>query len=381
MDSVVDANERTPESLYTPAHRASVWRLRRLFRRIWQPLVSWVAKEVIRYGGGANLAETDELIGAEPYVLQNVRDTDTAQHFLDMIARFKDRVAWHGESAEGNPSGGNKFRGLYNIVLKSIGAAMKRHPDTQLDYCIEYGEPMREPGYYFMDSPGNDLESIAGQVASGCNAIFFVTGNGSITNFPFVPTLKVVTTTQRYEMLERDMDINAGAYQDGISMDALVGLYLDLTVAVAGGQRSKGENAGHAQVQIWRNWPQKDGDALEALRNAPAPNGYGMRPDVDEAPTIRRNRGPAQWHHVDKRSRGTHSANQFVFRANRSHDCRTPQRTRPGQRSRHFPLCCPRAYRGLRRGRNNRRRNVFSLYGQLPTPPHGGSSPTLGTRL
>lgn len=33
-------------------------------------------------------------------------------------------------------------------------------------------------GYYFMDSPGNDLESIAGQVASGCNVIFFVTGNG-----------------------------------------------------------------------------------------------------------------------------------------------------------------------------------------------------------
>ena len=83
---------------------------------------------------------------------------------------------------------------------------MKRHPDVQLDYCIEYGEPMRESGYYFMDSPGNDLESIAGQVASGCNAIFFVTGNGSITNFPFVPTLKVVTTTQRYNMLERDME-------------------------------------------------------------------------------------------------------------------------------------------------------------------------------
>tara|TARA_Y100001978_G_scaffold70300_1_gene63157 strand:+ start:105 stop:2804 length:2700 start_codon:yes stop_codon:yes gene_type:complete len=283
---VVDANKRTPESL---AHLRIALQCggSDAFSGVsGNPLVSWVAKEVIRYGGGANLAETDELIGAEPYVLQNVRNADTAQRFLDMIARFKDRVAWHGESAEGNPSGGNKFRGLYNIVLKSIGAAMKRHPDTQLDYCIEYGEPMHEPGYYFMDSPGNDLESIAGQVASGCNAIFFVTGNGSITNFPFVPTLKVVTTTQRYEMLERDMDINAGAYQDGVSMDALGASTLDLTVAVAGGQRSKGEKAGHAQVQIWRNWPQKDGDALEALRNTPAPNGYGMRPYVDEVPTL-----------------------------------------------------------------------------------------------
>ncbi len=68
-------------------------------------------------------------------------------------------------------------------------------------------------GYYFMDSPGNDLESIAGQVASGCNFIFFITGNGSITNFPFVPTIKIMTTTGRFELLRKDMDIDAGRYQ------------------------------------------------------------------------------------------------------------------------------------------------------------------------
>ena len=144
-------------------------------------------------------------------MLKNLRDAATAQRFLMMVERFKERVAWHGESCEGNPSGGNKFRGLYNIVLKSIGAAMKRHPDVRLDYCIEYGERMRAGGYYFMDSPGNDLESIAGQVAAGCNAIYFVTGNGSITNVPFVPPLTIVTTTPRYDLLAADMDVNAGA--------------------------------------------------------------------------------------------------------------------------------------------------------------------------
>lgn len=63
-------------------------------------------------------------------------------------------------------------------------------------------------------SPGNDLESIAGQVAAGSNMILFTTGNGSVTNFPFVPTLKALTTTKRYELLRDDMDINAGAYLD-----------------------------------------------------------------------------------------------------------------------------------------------------------------------
>ena len=67
---------------------------------------------------------------------------------------------------------------------------------------------MNEPGYYFMDSPGNDLESIAGQVV-GSNLILFITGNGSVTNFPFVPTLKFVTTTGRFNMLANEMDVNA----------------------------------------------------------------------------------------------------------------------------------------------------------------------------
>ena len=229
------------------------------------PLAAYVAKEVIRYGGCANLAETDELIGSEAYVLQNARDLQTARKFLGTIERFKERVAWHGHSAEGNPSGGNNFRGLYNIAIKSIGAAMKRHPDVCLDYVIDYSELMEKPGYYFMDSPGNDLESIAGQVASGSNMIFFVTGNGSITNFPFVPTIKIVTTTGRYEMLAKDMDVNAGAYLDGTPMEELGESMLDLTVNVASGERSVGEKAGHSQVSLWRDWKQTGPVDLDPL--------------------------------------------------------------------------------------------------------------------
>lgn len=234
------------------------------------PLAAWVAKEVIQYGGAANLAETDELIGAESYVLDKVRDRAVAQKFLSFVERFKERVTWHGHSAHGNPSGGNKLRGIYNIYLKSLGASTKRHPDVPLDYVIDYAERMQESGFYFMDSPGNDLESIAGQVASGCNMIFFITGNGSITNFPFVPTIKIVTTTERYELLTNDMDINAGAYLDGMPMDELGSETLDYTINIASGELSVGEKAGHSQVQIWRNWQQNRLVDLQSL-------GYSQR--------------------------------------------------------------------------------------------------------
>ena len=132
------------------------------------------------------------------------------------------------------------------------------------------------PGYYFMNSPGNDLESIAGQVAAGANMIFFITGNGSITNFPFVPTLKVVTTSPRFNMLQRDMDVNAGAYQDGTPIEELGKSMFDLTVAAASGTRTKGERAGHAQVSLWRDWRQTDDANLERLQGAPQPKGVPL---------------------------------------------------------------------------------------------------------
>ena len=236
-------------------------------------LAGWVAKEVIRHGGAANLAETDELIGAEPYVLENVRDAATARAFLEKIENFKRYAANHGTTAEGNPTGGNNFRGLYNIALKSLGAARKKAPEVRLDHVIDYGAPMHAPGFYFMDSPGNDLESIAGQVAAGSNLILFITGNGSITNFPFVPTLKFVTTTGRFELLANEMDVNAGRYNDGMAMDALGAETFELALDIASGQRSKGELAGHAQVSVWRDWPRTGREGLDEVAEQPAPEG------------------------------------------------------------------------------------------------------------
>ena len=247
-------------------------------------LAGWVAKEVIRHGGSANLAETDELIGAEPYVLENVRDAATARRFLDKVEGFKRYAANHGTTAEGNPSGGNNFRGLYNIALKSLGAARKKDPEVRLDYVIDYGQPMRPPGYYFMDSPGNDLESIAGQVASGSNLILFITGNGSITNFPFVPTLKFVTTTGRFELLANEMDVNAGRYNDGMEMDALGAETFELALDIASGERSKGELAGHAQVSLWRDWPRTSTSGLRELDARAEPDGRPV--PVRAAPPI-----------------------------------------------------------------------------------------------
>ena len=250
-------------------------------------LAGWVAKLLIRHGGSANIAETDELIGAEAYVLENVRDLETARRLLERIEAFKARVGHHGATAEGNPTGGNTYRGLYNIAIKSLGAARKIDPEVRLDHVLEYAEPMDGPGGYFMDSPGNDLESIAGQVAAGSNLILFTTGSGSITNFPFVPTLKFVTTSGRFRMLADEMDVDAGRYNEGESMSELGDEVFALARAVASGERSKGERAGHSQVQLWRDWPQVDDSQLDRLRAEMAPDGAPLAASPAEPTRLR----------------------------------------------------------------------------------------------
>ncbi|MBI4626010.1 MAG: UxaA family hydrolase [Verrucomicrobia bacterium] len=260
------------------------------------PLAGAIVHEVIRHGGTGLLTETDEAVGAESYLLKNVRDLATARAFLGRIDSFRERLSWHGVTAESNPSAGNKFRGLYNISLKSLGAVHKKDPRTRIETIIDYAEPLPGPGFTFMNGPGNDLEGIAGQIGAGCNLLIFVTGNGSVTNFPFVPTLKVTTTTRRHQLLIHEMDINAGRYLDGESMDSLAAESFELVIATASGRRSKGEHAGHSQVSLWRNWRQTDTSRLAELNARPAPDGApldcrgvaGRRPRAPSsgAPTI-----------------------------------------------------------------------------------------------
>ncbi len=249
------------------------------------PLAGAAVHEVIRHGGCGVLTEIDEVMGAEAYILANVRDRATARVFSDKLDAFRARLSWHGLTAESNPSAGNRFRGLYNIALKSLGAVHKKDPRTRLDHVIAYAEPLAEipePGFTFMDGPGNDLESIAGEVGAGCNLILFITGNGSITNFPFVPTLKITTTTRRHELLQHEMDFNAGRYLDGEAMEPLAHELFDLIVETASGRKSRGEHAGHSQVSFWRNWRQTDTSKLAELHARAAPSGapLPLRPDL-----------------------------------------------------------------------------------------------------
>ena len=86
-----------------------------------------------------------------------------ARRFLEKVEGFKRYAENHGTSAEGNPSGGNNFRGLYNIALKSLGAARKKDPEVRLDHVIDYGQPMRPPATTSWTAPGTTSRASRGR--------------------------------------------------------------------------------------------------------------------------------------------------------------------------------------------------------------------------
>ena len=149
----------------------------------------------------------------------------------------------------------------------------------------------------FMDSPGNDLESTAGQTASGCNFIAFTTGNGAVTNHPLVPTSKIITTTRRYQLVGSDMDFNAGRLMDGCStgeqhtVETLGKELYEMIIRQASGlEKTKGETHGHAGTQLWRDWISLEegvSDPVEEAKTTEAENdqvqGQGDETDVKES--------------------------------------------------------------------------------------------------
>ena len=165
------------------------------------PLAGAMVHEAIRHGATGVLTETDESMGAESYLLKNVRDLATARAFLGKLDGFREKLVL----ARPDPRKQSVRRQPVSRPLQHRAEIARRRAQKRSAHAARYRHRLRaaaariaDPGFTFMNGPGNDLEGIAGQVGAGCNLIIFVTGNGSVTNFPFVPTLKITTTTRRH---------------------------------------------------------------------------------------------------------------------------------------------------------------------------------------
>ena len=200
-------------------------------------------------GASMVLAETPEIYGAERLLLDRAVSPEVADKLLERIRWWEDYTARNGGEMDNNPSPGNKRGGLTTILEKSLGAVAKGG-SAPLSAVYRYAEPIRRPGFVFMDSPGYDPCSVTGQVASGANLIIFTTGRGSVSGYRPVPCIKLATNNDLWARMGEDMDINCGDIIDGVPLADKGAEIYRMMLDVASGQPTKSEAQGFGRVEF-----------------------------------------------------------------------------------------------------------------------------------
>jgi altronate dehydratase large subunit len=205
------------------------------------PAVGIVADWLAEKGGTVILTETTEMIGTAALLERRAKDEGVAKAITGRIAAAERKTREIlGPLASYVIAPGNMDGGVSSITEKALGCIVKGGT-SPVNQVTDYAAVPSEKGLVIMDGPGYDCESLAGVAAAGCQVIIFTTGRGTPIGFPVVPVIKVASTSRLFQMMEDDMDVNAGAVLDGKPLGEIAGGIRDLLVRVAGGGFTKAE--------------------------------------------------------------------------------------------------------------------------------------------
>lgn len=217
------------------------------------PALGVASDRLVELGASSVLGETTEILGAEHLLAARAIDPAVGKKIVEMVARYEDSINYEGIDIRGaQPSRGNIEGGLSTLEEKSLGAA-KKAGNAPFTGTLEFGEIPSAPGLYFMDTPGHDIEQLAGFGAGHINVVAFTSGRGTPTGSAIMPTIKVSTNTPMYESIPDLIDLDAGTIADGIETLAQVGSRIfDEIVQVANGKLTKAERGGHHEFALSR---------------------------------------------------------------------------------------------------------------------------------
>lgn len=217
------------------------------------PTLGYVSDKLVSMGATSILSETTELMGTEDILAARCADERVAKELLAMIKNNEDHFALAGENIrDGNPSPGNKEGGLTTIEEKSLGCINKAGYST-ISEVYGYGEQVDKKGLVVMDTPGQDIASIAAMVAGGAQIVVFTTGRGTPTGNGIVPVIKITGNSETYGLMSDNLDFDASAIVAGKASIADTGEKLfQLLMEVANGKMSKAEALGFNDMSMAR---------------------------------------------------------------------------------------------------------------------------------
>ncbi len=199
------------------------------------PAMGYVSDMVVAVGGSSLLAEFPELCGVEASLIERCVNVEDKHRFVGMMRDFEARALAVGTHFADNPSPGNIRDGLITDAMKSAGAA-KKGGTSPIVAVLDYGEQTATPGLSLLCTPGGDVESVTGIVASGANVVLFSTGLGTPTGNPIVPVLKISSNTRVANKLSDLIDYDCGPIIEGAPLPEVARGLFDMVVDTAGGK-------------------------------------------------------------------------------------------------------------------------------------------------
>ena len=216
-------------------------------------LVGEMSDRLVALGATSILSETTEFIGAEHILAARAKDEAVKDRLYEIIRRYEEHIRSVGEDIrDGNPSPGNKAGGITTLEEKSLGCIHKGGHSI-INEGLDYAKPINEKGLVVMDTPGNDMSSIAGMIAGGAQIIAFTSGRGAPTGHPIAPVIKITGNRDTYSAMEDNTDIDAsGIIYEAGSLPKLGDRIMQEVFDVAQGKLTKAEVLGFMETAVVR---------------------------------------------------------------------------------------------------------------------------------
>lgn len=216
-------------------------------------LVGEMSDRLVAMGASSILSETTEFIGAEHILAARAKNETIKNRIYEIVKRYEDSIKLVGtDIRDGNPAPGNKAGGITTLEEKSLGCIHKGGHSV-INEVLEYAERPHEKGLVIMDTPGNDMSSIAGMIAGGAQIITFTSGRGAPTGHPIAPVIKITGNRETYRMMEDNTDIDASGiiYEPG-SLPKLGDHIMNEVFEVAEGKLTKAEILNFMETAVVR---------------------------------------------------------------------------------------------------------------------------------
>jgi altronate dehydratase large subunit len=207
---------------------------------------------VIENGGSGGFSETPEVIGAEHVIAARAVNDEVKQKMLKVVQDYEQRLRVSGIDFLGaNPDHQNIQDGLSSIEEKALGAIHKggTKPLTEV---VDYGEVPKGKGMFFVNTPGNDLQSMTGLAAAGCNVITYSTECAAPYGFPFVPVIKITARQNHFRKFPDILDYLVDIDRAVTDIRSVGQELFNLMLEVASGRKTQSELIGYVYAcDLW----------------------------------------------------------------------------------------------------------------------------------